>query len=287
MAFDDIATPAADVVAITGAPGISVRRITLDEILVNAAADAGDEVRTRHSVTGLVMDGGRVAGITTRCGRTAGASRRRRRRRALRRRKDGRRAGVQRNSERPRLHVGLLRSRSDRWRDVDRQDRRPRLPRHADRLRPDPVAACPSIERRNEVRADREAVYEAGLRAWPQLHAGVDGAHRGGPVRTMSNMRGFFRPSAGPGWALVGDAGHFKDPTPGQGISDAFRQSEKLAAAINRALYTDDGTLGRDPARVVALARRGRVEDVLVRARHGLGRTDFTAAPRGRATDRR
>lgn len=52
----------------------------------------------------------------------------------------------------------------------------------------------------------------------------------------MANMRGFFRPSAGPGWALVGDAGHFKDPTPGQGIADALRQSEQLAAAIKRAL---------------------------------------------------
>jgi 2-polyprenyl-6-methoxyphenol hydroxylase-like FAD-dependent oxidoreductase len=35
---------------------------------------------------------------------------------------------------------------------------------------------------------------------------------------------------------LVGDAGHFKDPTPGQGIADALRQAEKLAAAITRAL---------------------------------------------------
>jgi 2-polyprenyl-6-methoxyphenol hydroxylase-like FAD-dependent oxidoreductase len=49
-------------------------------------------------------------------------------------------------------------------------------------------------------------------------------------------MQGFFRESAGPGWALVGDAGHFKDPTPGQGIADALRQAEKLAAAIAEAL---------------------------------------------------
>jgi 2-polyprenyl-6-methoxyphenol hydroxylase-like FAD-dependent oxidoreductase len=55
-------------------------------------------------------------------------------------------------------------------------------------------------------------------------------------MRTMANLRGFFRRSAGPGWALVGDAGHFKDPTPGQGIADALRQSEKLAVAIKRAL---------------------------------------------------
>ena len=98
------------------------------------------------------------------------------------------------------------------------------------------IGVCPSIERRGEVRVDREAVYEAGLRAWPELHAGVDGARRAGPVRTMANMRGFFRSSAGPGWVLVGDASHFKDPTPGQGIADALRQSEKPAAAITRAL---------------------------------------------------
>ena len=36
----------------------------------------------------------------------------------------------------------------------------------------------------------------------------------------------------GPGWVLAGDAGHFKDPAPGQGIQDAFRQVEFLAPAI-------------------------------------------------------
>jgi 2-polyprenyl-6-methoxyphenol hydroxylase-like FAD-dependent oxidoreductase len=98
------------------------------------------------------------------------------------------------------------------------------------------VGVCPSIDRRDEIRADREAVYEAGLRAWPEMAVGLAGARPVGPVRTMANLRGFFRASAGPGWALVGDAGHFKDPTPGQGIADALRQSETLATAITRAL---------------------------------------------------
>jgi len=119
------------------------------------------------------------------------------------------------------------------------------------------VGICPSIERRDEVSADRDAVYDAGLRAWPQLHAGVDGARRDGSVRTMANMRGFFRPAAGPGWALVGDAGHFKDPTPGQGIADALRQSEKLAAAITRAL---DGS-HRSPDEILRDWWRWRDED--------------------------
>jgi flavin-dependent dehydrogenase len=103
------------------------------------------------------------------------------------------------------------------------------------------VAACPSIDRRDEVRADREKVYEAGVRAWPELHAGVVGARREGRIYTMANMHGFFRASAGPGWVLVGDAGHFKDPSPGQGIADALRQAEKLAAAIEVALGGGSG----------------------------------------------
>lgn len=98
------------------------------------------------------------------------------------------------------------------------------------------IGVCQSIERREEVRADRAAAYEAGLRAWPELQARVGSAPRNGSVRTMANLNGFFRASAGPGWALVGDAGHFKDPTPGQGIADALRQSEKLAVEIKRAL---------------------------------------------------
>jgi 2-polyprenyl-6-methoxyphenol hydroxylase-like FAD-dependent oxidoreductase len=105
------------------------------------------------------------------------------------------------------------------------------------------VAACPSIDRRDEVRGDREAVYEAGIRAWPELHAGIEGARREGRVYTMANLHGFFRESAGPGWALVGDAGHFKDPTPGQGIADALRQGEWLAEAIVRGLEAGPSAL--------------------------------------------
>lgn len=62
------------------------------------------------------------------------------------------------------------------------------------------VGACPSIDRRDEARRDREAVYAAGVRAWPELHAGIADARRQGSVHTMANMRGFFRRSAGPGW---------------------------------------------------------------------------------------
>jgi len=48
----------------------------------------------------------------------------------------------------------------------------------------------------------------------------------------MASFTGYFRESAGPGWVLVGDAGHFKDPSPGQGISDALRQADRLASTL-------------------------------------------------------
>jgi 2-polyprenyl-6-methoxyphenol hydroxylase-like FAD-dependent oxidoreductase len=236
MVVDDIAMPAADVVAISGAPCLSVRRVALDQILVDAAADAGAEVRLQTAVTGLVMEGKRAAGVTTTSGElraplVVGA--------------DGTRSAMARMVGAREYHP-TPNGRVFMWAyyDADPTDGEMwigKIGDHTYLAMPTDggltlIGVCPSIERRDEVRADREAVYEAGLRAWPELHAGAPASARQGPLRTMANLHGFFRPSAGPGWALVGDAGHFKDPTPGQGISDALRQSEKLAATIKQAL---------------------------------------------------
>lgn len=46
-------------------------------------------------------------------------------------------------------------------------------------------------------------------------------------------MQGFFRKARGPGWALVGDAGHFKHPGTAQGISDACEQAAHVAEALS------------------------------------------------------
>jgi menaquinone-9 beta-reductase len=242
MVFDDDVAVIDDVIAITGAPALSVRRVTLDEILVNAAAEAGAEVRTATAVTGLVTDRGRVAGVTTATGElraplVVGA--------------DGTRSAVAKMVGAKEYHR-TANGRVFMWAYYEGDPTNGemwigKIGDHAYLVTPTDnglslVAACPSIDRRNEVRADREAVYEAGVRGWPELHAGVVGTRREGPVHTMANMDGFFRRSAGPGWALVGDAGHFKDPTPGQGIADALRQAEKLAAAIERGLGGGAGT---------------------------------------------
>ena len=39
-----------------------------------------------------------------------------------------------------------------------------------------------------------------------------------------------------PGWALVGDAGYHRDAVTGHGISDAYRDAELLADALDQAL---------------------------------------------------
>jgi flavin-dependent dehydrogenase len=50
--------------------------------------------------------------------------------------------------------------------------------------------------------------------------------------RTFPGQRGFLRRAHGPGWALVGDAGSFKDPSTAHGITDALRDAELLVRAL-------------------------------------------------------
>jgi flavin-dependent dehydrogenase len=95
------------------------------------------------------------------------------------------------------------------------------------------------------------------LSQFPKLPAGVeesffqvvDRAAPGLAARLRAGKReerwyggaipGFFRKPYGEGWALVGDAGYKKDPCTAAGITDAFRDAEFLAEAI------DDRFVGR------------------------------------------
>ena len=55
-----------------------------------------------------------------------------------------------------------------------------------------------------------------------------------GRVRGAVNLPNVIRTPAGPGWALVGDAGYHRDPITGHGMTDAFRDAEFLARAVDR-----------------------------------------------------
>ncbi len=57
---------------------------------------------------------------------------------------------------------------------------------------------------------------------------------KGGPekLRAFAGLPGYLRRATGPGWALVGDAGYFRDPITAHGITDALREAEFLARAV-------------------------------------------------------
>ncbi len=58
------------------------------------------------------------------------------------------------------------------------------------------------------------------------------GARSPARLRVFAGRPGHLRRASGPGWALVGDAGYFKDPATAHGITDALRDAELLARAI-------------------------------------------------------
>lgn len=65
-----------------------------------------------------------------------------------------------------------------------------------------------------------------------ELAAAVERARLVGKPWVFMGAPGFSRCPRGPGWALVGDAGAFRDPLTAHGISDALRDAELLARAL-------------------------------------------------------
>jgi flavin-dependent dehydrogenase len=84
-----------------------------------------------------------------------------------------------------------------------------------------------------QVRADIEGQFMQALDLVPNLAERVRAGARAEKFRGSADLRGFFRRPYGPGWALVGDAGYHKDPITAQGMTDAFRDAELLADAID------------------------------------------------------
>jgi 2-polyprenyl-6-methoxyphenol hydroxylase-like FAD-dependent oxidoreductase len=68
----------------------------------------------------------------------------------------------------------------------------------------------------------------------PGLAGALGGARRVGKCYSFAGRAGFLRQPWGEGWALVGDAGCFKDPITAHGITDALRDAELLARAVTR-----------------------------------------------------
>lgn len=86
-------------------------------------------------------------------------------------------------------------------------------------------------ERRHE---GTQALHrEAIATVSPELAEVVASGEPVGKLRAFAGAPGFLRRAAGPGWALVGDAGYFRDPITAHGITDALREAEFLARAFS------------------------------------------------------
>lgn len=227
---------------------MSVRRFLLDPILAEAAEDAGAAVMMETNVTGLVQNG-RVTGVRVRSGRSerelsagvvVGA--------------DGRNSTVAKLIGARKYHV-VPSERFAYWGFFEGAgaDRTPELVFHHWDGRV--VIACPADSGLYQVivipdnrfmpqfRADLERAFMDQARACAPVAEKLTGARRVGKLLGSVRWESFFRESAGPGWALVGDAGQFKDPTLGQGMTDAFRQAAAMAPAIATAIGGSDSEL--------------------------------------------
>jgi 2-polyprenyl-6-methoxyphenol hydroxylase-like FAD-dependent oxidoreductase len=95
------------------------------------------------------------------------------------------------------------------------------------------LGLAPELTRGNQEQRERQFRESAGRFDWFE-ELQVDAQEQVGPVHLAPEtmLRGFFRRPTGPGWALVGDACHFKNPSTAQGISDAIEQALHVAAEL-------------------------------------------------------
>jgi flavin-dependent dehydrogenase len=212
------------------------RRTVLDRILVDAAVAAGAEVRFGMDVTGLVRHpDGRVGGVVARDrhGRTSAARAR------ITIGADGARSLVAREVGVPALQTGDGTGAVvyGYWPGLDVTGYewfyRPGLTAGLIPTNDGEVcvfAGAPTPRFRREVDGDLAAWY---LRTLKEA-TGADPRLDGGPhrLRTHVGRFGQVRRPWGPGWALVGDAGHVVDPLSTHGITDALRDAELLSHAV-------------------------------------------------------
>jgi flavin-dependent dehydrogenase len=216
--------------------GLAPRRHVLDAILARAAVAAGAELRDRTTVTGLLRDRtGRVVGVegthrrrafTAHAPLVIGA--------------DGMRSTVARLVQAPYTVADprLTCAYYTYWRDVPAGLELYEGPGSW-------TAAVPTNDgltlvltyfpqpRFGEIRGNAAAAHLARIEATaPGLHARLRGKQPVERLRGTGDQQNFFRQAAGPGWVLVGDAGHHKDSITARGISDAFLQAETLARLL-------------------------------------------------------
>jgi 2-polyprenyl-6-methoxyphenol hydroxylase-like FAD-dependent oxidoreductase len=228
---------------LSGAPGADgavsygPRRTLLDKLLVDAAAEAGAEVREGFSVESMVFDDDQVSGVRghTKGGKTItelarvviGA--------------DGRHSLVaqavhpRQYHEKPPLLAGYYAY----WSGLPMKGRFETYVRPSRGMAAWPtnddltvvIAGWPHAEfdaNKKDIEGNLAKTYDLAPSFAERLQAGTRETRFVGTA--VSN---FFRKPFGSGWALVGDAGYNKDFITAQGIDDAFRDAELCATALD------------------------------------------------------
>ena len=226
-----------DDLSVDGVPvGLGPRRAALDAVLVNAAVDAGAELREGLAVERLTFHDGRATGIQA----VSGARERAR----VVIGADGRNSRIAKQVAAPVYEdVGTLTCwYFSYWSGV--QGEALELYLCDGRV----VFAFPSndelfavfvswpIEQLQSVRRDLERHMYLAIGAIPSLGERVRAGTREERIYGATSLPNFLRQPFGEGWALVGDAGCHKDPYLALGICDAFRDAELLAEALKEAL---------------------------------------------------
>jgi len=227
--------------------GYCPRRNVLDQLLVEAAVEAGAELREHFTVDELVFSDGTVTGVrghaqggapgTEHARMVIGA--------------DGRHSRVAKEAQAEqynerRSHMAMYYAY---WSDlpsvgfettIRTESRRgwAAIPTHDD------LTVMPfgwPVEEFHANRSDIEGNLFAALELAPEFAERVHGATRESRYVGSAELPGYLRTPYGAGWALVGDAGYHKNPITAMGINDAFRDAELLAGAL------DDAFSGRRP----------------------------------------
>ena len=123
-------------------------------------------------------------------------------------------------------------------------------------------------------RSGAEAAFDSLLDVVPTaVSVLVRAGGRAGHLHGWRGMPGHIRHSFGPGWALVGDAGYYKDPITTHGLTDALRDAELLSDAVLVG--------GLDASTELALTRyqdtRDRLSKALAEVTESVSRYDWDA----------
>lgn len=213
------------------------RRTELDSILANAAIESGASIIYGATVEGVIRSSGRATGVefrdargnvhTVRARMVIGA--------------DGARSMVARSVDSRAVREGHHRSAIiyGYWRGLELNGTHwfyghdvagGAVPTH-DGLACVFVAMRP--ERYESARGGIEALFAGVLEETnSDLARAVERGARIGKLHPFAGRTGFIREAWGPGWALVGDAGCFKDPLTAHGMTDALRDAELLSHAV-------------------------------------------------------